>query len=115
MKKLFISQPMADRTDEEIFKEREKAIAEAEKLLGEEVEVIDSFTEVNMNPLGYLGYSITCLSKADVAYFARGWQDCRGCLIEHRCACDYDIPMIFSEFDAHKTSIGKRLDAGLWD
>ena len=43
MKKLFISQPMVDRTDEEIFKERETAIAEARKILGEDIEVIDSY------------------------------------------------------------------------
>ena len=43
MKKLFISQPMRGKTDEEILAEREKAVASAEKLLGEKVEVIDSF------------------------------------------------------------------------
>lgn len=115
MKKLFISQPMVDRTDEEIFAEREKAIAEAKDLLDDEIEIIDSYTNVLMNPLGYLGYSIACLSKADVAYFAKGWQDYRGCKIEHRCAVDYGIKVILSEFDPHKTTIGMRLDAGLWD
>lgn len=40
--KLFISQPMRDKTDEEIKEEREKIIKEVEKLFGE-VEVIDSF------------------------------------------------------------------------
>lgn len=115
MKRLFISQPMVDRTDEEIISERKVAIAEAKKLLNEDIEVIHSFTSVQMNPLGYLGYSITCLSKADVAYFAKGWQDYRGCRIEHICAVDYGIQVIFSEFDPHKTTIGKRLDAGLFD
>lgn len=115
MKKLFISQPMEDRTDEEIFIEREKAINEAKSILGEEVEVIDSYTDAPMNPLGYLGYSITCLSRADIAYFSKGWQDYRGCDIEHRCAVDYGIKVIMSEFDPHKTTIGRRLDAGLWD
>lgn len=43
MKKLFISQPMAGKTDEEIFAERERAIKAAEELLREPVEVIDSF------------------------------------------------------------------------
>ena len=42
--KLFISQPMRDKTDEEIKAEREKIIKEVEKLFGE-VEVIDSFFE----------------------------------------------------------------------
>lgn len=43
MKKLFISQPMKDKTDEQILAEREKAIAVAKEHVGEEVEVIDSF------------------------------------------------------------------------
>lgn len=43
MKKLFISQPMKGKTDEEILKERETAIKQAEELLKEPVEVIDSF------------------------------------------------------------------------
>ena len=38
MKKLFISQPMRDKTDEEILVVREKAIKSAEKHLGEPVE-----------------------------------------------------------------------------
>ena len=43
MKKLFISQPMKGKSDVEISKERENAIKSAEKLLGEKVDVIDSF------------------------------------------------------------------------
>ena len=34
MKKLFISQPMKDKTNDEISKEREKAIVAARKHLG---------------------------------------------------------------------------------
>lgn len=44
MKKLFISQPMRGKSDEEILKEREKAIKSAEKQMDEPVEVIDSFS-----------------------------------------------------------------------
>ena len=43
MKKLFISQPMNGKTNEEIETVREKAIASATDMLGEPVEVIDSF------------------------------------------------------------------------
>ena len=45
MKKLFISQPMKGKTDEEILKERETAIASAKRnfVEDEEIEVIDSF------------------------------------------------------------------------
>lgn len=115
MKKLFISQPMVDKTDEEILTEREAAILEAQKLLNESVEPIDSYCHEELSPLGYLAYSIKCLSEADVAYFAKGWQDYRGCKIEHECALQYGVYVILSEFDPHKTVIGKRIDAGLWD
>lgn len=118
MKKLFISQPMVDKSDEDILKVRKDAIKKAEELLGEEVEVIDSFFEKvphDVKPLWYLAKSLELLSGADVAYFAEGWQDYRGCLIEHRCCNDYEIKTILSEFDPHKTAIGKRLDMGLWD
>ena len=94
MKKLFISQPMVDRTDEEIFKERETAIAEARKILGEDIEVIDSYCREECTPLGYLAYSIIKLSEADVAYIGKGWQGYRGCRIEHECAAEYGIGII---------------------
>lgn len=97
MKKLFISQPMKGKTDQEILAVRKKAIEAAEKLLGEEVEVIDSFFQsapVDAKPLWFLGKSLELLSSADVAYFAPGWNDFRGCKIEHMCAAEYGIPTI---------------------
>ena len=78
MKKLFISQPMRGKTDEEILAEREKAIASAERELGEKVEVIDSFFQgapTDAKPLWFLGKSLELLSTADVAYFTKGWQE----------------------------------------
>ena len=94
MKKLFISQPMKDKTDEEIKAERERAIKEAQEQLGEEVEVIDSFFENaphDARPLWFLGKSLELLAMADVAYFAKGWEEARGCKIEHTCAIEYGI------------------------
>lgn len=44
MKKLFISQPMKGKSDEDILTERKKAIKSAEEKIGEPVEVIDSFS-----------------------------------------------------------------------
>ena len=44
MKKLFISQPMRDKTDEEIKAERAKIVKAVTERFGE-VEVIDSFFE----------------------------------------------------------------------
>ena len=97
MKKLFISQPMKDKTDEEILAVREKAIKSAEKQLGEPVEVIDSFFQsapVGAKPLWFLGKSLELLYGADIAYFAKGWQEARGCKIENTCAIEYGIPVI---------------------
>lgn len=97
MKKLFISQPMRGKTDAEILAEREKAIASAEKHLGEKVEVIDSFFQnapAEAKPLWFLGKSLELLSTADVAYFAKGWENARGCRIENTCAIEYGITVI---------------------
>ena len=100
MKKLFISQPMRGKSDEEILAEREKAIKAAQELVGEPVEVIDSFFQsapADARPLWFLGKSLELLSTADVAYFADGWQDARGCRIEHECAVEYGIDRIEQE------------------
>lgn len=97
MKRLFISQPMKGKTDNEILSERKAAVESAEKELGEKVEVIDSFfrnAPTEAKPLWFLGKSIELLSTADVAYFAKGWESARGCRIEHKCAAEYGITII---------------------
>ena len=101
MKKLFISQPMKDKTKEEILEVRKKAIELAERELGEKVEVIDSFFQdapVNANPLWLLGKSIELLSTADVVFFAKGWEEARGCRIENTCAIEYGIQTIIEDY-----------------
>ena len=102
MKKLFISQPMRGKTDEEILVVREKAIRSAEKQLGEPVEVIDSFFQsapVDAKPLWYLGESLKLLANADVAYFAKGWETARGCKIENACAIEYGIETVIEDYE----------------
>lgn len=97
MKKLFISQPMKGKTDEEILAVREKAIRSAEDRLGEPVEVIDSFFQnapAEARPLWFLGKSLELLSTADVAFFAEGWEEARGCKIECTCAYEYGIEVV---------------------
>ena len=97
MKKLFISQPMNGKTDEEILAVREQAIKSATDLLGEEVEVIDSFFQnapTDARPLWFLGKSLELLSTADVVYFAKDWENYRGCKIENICAIEYGITVI---------------------
>lgn len=97
MKKLFISQPMRDKTDEQILAEREKAIESAKRNFGEEIEVIDSFFKDaphDARPLWFLGKSLELLSTADIAYFVKGWENYRGCKIENTCAIEYGIEVI---------------------
>lgn len=97
MKKLFISQPMKDKSEEEIMEVRSNAIQSAKDAIGEEVEVIDSYFReapaVN-RPLYFLGKSLELLSAADIAYFAKGWENARGCKIEHECALEYGVHTI---------------------
>lgn len=97
MKKLFISQPMKDKTNEEILAKREKIVRDVKKLIGEDVEVIDSFFKDaphEAKPLWFLGKSLELLSTADCAYFGEGWEDYRGCKIEHECAVQYGIDIV---------------------
>lgn len=97
MKKLFISQPMKDKTDEEILKERQNALLQAAVVCEEEVELIDSFFQEaphDAKPLWFLGKSLELLSGADVAYFVPGWENARGCRIEHECAEEYGIQIM---------------------
>lgn len=97
MIKVFISQPMNGKTDEEIKKERLRVISKIGDLVSEPFEVIDSYFESaphDAKPLWFLGKSIELLSSADLAYFSKGWESSRGCYIEHACAVSYMIETI---------------------
>ncbi len=97
MLKVFISQPMNGKTNEEIEAVRQKAIASVQAEVNEEVEVVDSFFKDaphDAKPLWLLGKSLELLSTADIAYFAKGWEEARGCRIENECAIAYGIEVI---------------------
>ena len=96
--KLFISQPMKGKTDEQILEERNKA-AGLFILEGENVEIIDSFIKgapAQAAPLWYLGESIKLLGEADVVYFCKDWQKYNGCTIEHECAVRYGKTIVYA-------------------
>ena len=96
MKKVFISQPMNGKTDDEILAERQKIIEMAKEDLGE-IEVIDSFftgAPHDAKPLWFLGKSFELLADADIAYFANGWQSARGCKFEHDASIAYGIDTV---------------------
>ena len=51
MVKVFISQPMRDKTDEEIKKERERAVEEVKKKFNDDVKIIDINLSKNPNTI----------------------------------------------------------------
>lgn len=92
--KVFISQPMRDRTNEEIEKERNELIDFAKTKVGGNIEVIDSFFKDaphEAKPLWFLGKSFELLSTADVCIFAKGYEKARGCVMEHKACENYGI------------------------
>lgn len=99
MTKVFISQPMRGKTDDEILKAREKAKEAIKEYHGDEIQILDSYfadydPENGCVPLKYLAKSLEILADADIAYFIKGWQDARGCRIENECAIEYGITVI---------------------
>jgi hypothetical protein len=97
--RVFISQPMKNKTNEEILSERERAIKYIKENLrdGDSVEIVDSFFQDaphDAKPLWFLGKSLELLSTADMVYFCKDWEKARGCRIEHECAEEYGIPII---------------------
>lgn len=100
---IFISQPMRGLTDDEILANRNKAINEAKLHFAEDdnIVVIDSFLKdydpgtTKCTALMYLGKSLQLMSNADAVCFAPGWEDARGCRIEHECAKEYGKHLIY--------------------
>lgn len=96
MIRVFISQPMNGKTNDEIKEERDRIIESLEDQFGK-VEVVDSFFENaphDAAPLWFLGESFKLLSTADVAVFAKGWNLARGCKMEHDVCTAYGIKTI---------------------
>ena len=107
MKKAMISQPMAGKTDEEIVTTREKAIqalnakgyAVVNTLFTDEWYSKESMTErgVVQIPLCFLAKSLENMSLCHAAYFCKGWENTRGCRIEHDAAVAYGLEIIYEE------------------
>jgi hypothetical protein len=90
---------MKDKTQEEITLERNEAIDYLKKVYGDDIEIIDSYfedynPENGCVPLKFLAKSIEMLADADLAYFIKGWDQTRGCVIENECAVQYGIKVV---------------------
>lgn len=107
MKKAMLSQPMAGKTDEEIVATREKAIKVLEEkgyevvntLFTDEWCSIDAMKKrgVVQIPICYLAKSLENMSLCHAAYFCKGWENARGCKIEHDAAVAYGLDIIYEE------------------
>ena len=94
MKKLFISQPMKGKTNEQILRDRQEVIS-----LFDDVIVLDTFFKDSLHdakPLWFLGESIKLLAEADIVYFCKDWHKYNGCVIEHECAVRYGKEIIYA-------------------
>lgn len=100
--KVFISQPMKNKTNDEILKERIRIKSLAADLISrcdgikrDKIIFIDSFQKDKKGkPLYLLGESLKMLSEADVAFFPENYHQYRGCDIEHKCAKEYGITVV---------------------
>lgn len=96
MKKVFISQPLKDKTYDEIMEERQKAIEAVRLLYHDTIEIVNPFflDAPFKHPLWILGRNLEFMSEVDVVVFAPGWKNHRNCKIEHVCAMEYNIEAI---------------------
>jgi len=125
MTKVFISQPMANKTEQEILEERANIFQYAKERFPD-AELIDSYFDDYKPSTGsiglkYLAKSLELLADADVAYFAPGWDDARGCRIENECAIEYGIEvheihyfMLFKKFRKKHEPYNLREEVAAW-
>lgn len=105
--KAMLSQPMAGKTEDEIVATRDRAAREL-KTRGYEI-VNPLFTDewysnekmvergVVQIPLCFLAKSLENMSLCHAAYFCKGWEEARGCRIEHDAAKAYGLEVIYEE------------------
>lgn len=95
MKKVFISLPIANKPIGEIKYEIDRRKTALQQL---RFQVIDSFIEKDVSVLNFglwcLGKSLETMSDCDIAYFCKGWNKARGCLVEYEAAVQYGLQVI---------------------
>ena len=107
MQKIMISQPMNGLTHEQIVETRDRFL---EYVKNEELEVINTYfpdeyylkeyiTEkgIIQIPVYFLAKAIETMSFCHKVYFAKGWENARGCKIEHEIAKQYGLEIIYEE------------------
>lgn len=103
--KAMLSQPMAGKTDEEIVETRERAIKALTEMGYDIVNTLftdEWYSKESMKdrgvvniPICFLAKSIENMSLCNAAYFCKGWENTRGCVIEHEVAQKYGLTIIY--------------------
>ena len=98
---------MAGKTQAEIVSTREKAIASLEANGYEVINTLftyEWYSKEKMEergvvqiPLCFLAKSLENMSLCHAAYFCKGWEQARGCKIEHDAAMAYGLDIIYEE------------------
>lgn len=94
--KVFISQPMAERSEETILGERSAIKNLVDDIYGKafNVEFIDSYNqEEGLSRIEMLGNSIKMMADADLVVFAPRFWEASGCQSEYDVARNYCIPI----------------------
>ena len=89
--KIMISQPMNGKSEEQIRSERENIIKQIKENGDEYVDTViaEEPPKDSDTAMWYLAKSIEIMSKVDIVYFMRGWENARGCIIENKVCQDY--------------------------
>lgn len=105
--KAMISQPMAGKSEEEIVATRNHAINDLQSRGYEVINTLftdewyskDAMAErgVVQIPLCFLAKSMENMSLCHAAYFCKGWENARGCRIEHEAATAYGLEIIYEQ------------------
>ena len=105
-KKVMISQPMAGKTNLEIAEVRKKA---TQYLENKGFEVVNTFFKEGFDrmidvqsfdkSIYYLSMAFKTLSECQAVYFCQGWEEARGCQIEHEVAKKYGLEIIYEPMD----------------
>ena len=107
MMKAMLSQPMAGKTDKEIIETRERAMSALREKGYEIVNTLftdEWYSRENMEkrvvvqiPLYFLAKSLENMSLCHAAYFCKGWENARGCRIEHEAAKAYGLTILYED------------------
>ena len=109
-KKLLICEPMIGKSFEQVEKERKLFIKTLDRNKYEPVGNLippdcigsdhDVF-KVKNSGVYCLAQSIDAMSRCDVVLFRTGWENARGCQIEHTVATEYGLDILYEDSEGN--------------